>query len=63
MSAGASLALPDYELAPPDAEPLDLPFDIETDLATYVPSAEFQAKLDSLAVWEDPILEFSDDEL
>jgi hypothetical protein len=62
-SAGASLALPDYKFAPPDAEPLDLPSDIEADLATYASSAAFQSKLDAMAAWDDVIFEFSDDEV
>ncbi|KAL1610065.1 hypothetical protein SLS60_001730 [Paraconiothyrium brasiliense] len=60
-SAGASLALPDYDSAPPDAEPLDLPSDIEADLDTYVTSAEFQAKLKAMSEWADPILEYDDE--
>ncbi|KAF2439553.1 hypothetical protein P171DRAFT_125054 [Karstenula rhodostoma CBS 690.94] len=60
-SAGFSLALPDYDLTPPDAEPLDLPFDVEADLETFVPSAKFQAQLDFIKNWDDPILVYDDD--
>ncbi|KAJ4350075.1 uncharacterized protein N0V89_008696 [Didymosphaeria variabile] len=60
-SAGASLALPDYEFIPPDAEPLDLPLEIEADLDTYVPSAELQAKIEAMTGWDDPILEYDDE--
>ncbi|KAL5442665.1 hypothetical protein PMIN05_003924 [Paraphaeosphaeria minitans] len=60
-SAGTSLALPDYDLTPPDAEPLDLPSDVEADLENFVPSAQFQAQLDAIKNWEDPILVYEDE--
>lgn len=62
MSAGASLALPDFG-AVPDAESLDLPAEIERDLDNYVPSAEFQAQLQAMNdAWSDPIIEYEYDE-
>ncbi|OAG11680.1 uncharacterized protein CC84DRAFT_42264 [Paraphaeosphaeria sporulosa] len=60
-SASTNLALPDYDLTPPDAEPLDLPSDVEADLENFVPSAEFQAQLDAIKNWEDPILVYEDE--
>lgn len=62
QSAYTTLDLSEYNLTPPDAESLDLPSDIEAELENFVPSAEFQAQLDAIKNWSDPILVDSDDE-